>query len=325
MTSTTAASKTVVGIFDDMGSAESAVRELESSGISRDDVSIVANKNVEHDDTSSYAGKADTEPAGASHVAADAGIGAALGGVGGLLLSFVGLAIPGVGPVLAIGPIVAALGGAGIGAVAGGVIGALTESGVPEEDAQYYAEGVRRGQVLVTVHTDESWAEEARQVLDRNGAVDVENRVAEWRQRGWSGYNPGAEPLSADELRREREYYSAAERQGNEWEREEREQRETGSAPEGGTLEGTVWPHQEAQPIGKSLTGAEASNAATSSEQSGRQVRNDMDSPSNYSDAIENNRRRPDPAVVRAEQGFERAKDSAVRSAKRLGSRVYGK
>lgn len=218
---------------------------------------------------------------------------------------------------LALGPIVAALGGAGIGAVAGGVIGALTEAGIPEEEAQYYAEGVRRGQVLVTVHTDESRADQAREVLDRNGAVDVQGRVAEWRQRGWSGHNPGAEPLSADELRREREYYSAAQRQGDDWVREEREQRQTGSAPEGGTLEGTRWPHEEAQPIGKSL--------ATSSEESGRPLRSDIDSPSSYSDAVENNRRRPDPAVVRAEQGFERAKDSAVRSAKRLGSRIYNR
>lgn len=326
MTSTTASSKTVVGIFDDMNSAESAVRELQGSGISRDDISIVANQNVQSATGASYGGAADTTPAeGVGHVAADAGIGAALGGVGGLLLSFVGLAIPGVGPVLAMGPLVAALGGAGIGAVAGGVIGALTETGVPEEEAQYYAEGVRRGQVLVTVHTDEARAESAREVLDRNGAVDVQGRAAAWRERGWTGYNPGAEPLSADELRREREYYSAAQKQGEEWEREQREQRQSGSAPEGGTLTGTGYPHQEAYPIGSSLSGSEAQNAAMSSEQSSRQVRNDMDTPSNYGDANENNVRRPDSAVRRAEQGIERAKESAEESAKRLGSRIYNR
>lgn len=318
MTSTTASAKTVVAIFDDMTSAESAVRELEGLGISRDDVSIVANKNVESTARTGYgdtAGTAATE--GASHVAADAGIGAALGGVGGLLLSFVALAIPGVGPVLAVGPIVAALGGAGIGAVAGGVIGALTESGIPEEEAQYYAEGVRRGQVLVTVHTNESRAVQAQDVLDSNGAVDVQDRVAGWRERGWTGHNPGEEPLSADELRREREYYSAARQQGEEWTREEREQRQTGSAPEGGTLEGTRWPHEEAQPIGKSLAGAEASNAAASKEETGGAVDSDVDSPSGY--------RAQRPTLERAEQGIERAKDSVVDSARRLGSKIYDK
>ena len=211
----TTASKTVVGIFDSMTEAESAVRALESAGISRDDVSVVANKNT--------AGSAETVGSGTpttvttSNVATDVGIGAALGGVGGLLLSFAGLAIPGIGPILAAGPIIAALGGAGIGAVAGGIIGALTEAGVPEDEAHYYAEGVRRGQVLVTVRTDETRADQARQILDSNGAVDVEGRASEWRDRGWSGHNPGAEPLSADELRREQEYYSAADSQRGEW------------------------------------------------------------------------------------------------------------
>jgi hypothetical protein len=319
MTSTTASAKTVVGIFDDMASAESAVRELESTGISRDEVSIVANKNVENTAATQYGDTtADTSAtAGASHVAADAGIGAALGGVGGLLLSFVALAIPGVGPILAVGPIVAALGGAGIGAVAGGVIGALTESGVPEEEAHYYAEGVRRGQVLVTVHTDQSHADQVQQVLDRNGAVDVQGRVAEWKQRGWTGHNPGEEPLSADELRREREYYSAAQKQGEEWEREEREQRPTGSTMEGGTLTGTRWPHEEAQPIGRSLAGAEASNAAKSAEETGRPIESDVDSPSGY--RVTDDR----STVERAEQGIERTKDKVVDSARRLGSKVY--
>ena len=78
----------------------------------------------------------------ASDVVADAGIGAAIGGVGGLLLSAAGaLTIPVIGPILAAGPIAAALTGAGIGAAAGGLIGALTESGVPEEDAEILCRG----------------------------------------------------------------------------------------------------------------------------------------------------------------------------------------
>src|SRR5438045_800701 len=145
---TTTASKTVVGVFDNMDDAQSVVRELENAGFSREDISVVA-----HQENSGQAATPTGETPAATgempvasgetpatsdttaHVATDAGVGAALGGIGGLLLSFAGLAIPGVGPVLAVGPIVAALSGAGIGAVAGGIIGALTEAGIPEEEA----------------------------------------------------------------------------------------------------------------------------------------------------------------------------------------------
>ena len=137
--------KTIVGVFNSVQDANAAVSELETQGISRDDISVVANKNATGYDTMDDRDKA-------SDVIADAGIGAAIGGVGGLLLSAAGaLTIPVIGPILAAGPIAAALTGAGIGAAAGGLIGALTESGIPEEDAKYYAEGVRRGDVLVTV------------------------------------------------------------------------------------------------------------------------------------------------------------------------------
>jgi hypothetical protein len=145
----------------------------------------------------------------ASDVVADAGIGAAIGGVGGLLLSAVGaLTIPVIGPILAAGPIAAALTGAGIGAAAGGLIGALTESGVPEEHARYYAEGVRRGDVLVTVRTDNSRTDTVCDILDQHNAVDVDDRVRNWKDRGWDGYRDDAKPLEADELRQERGYYN---------------------------------------------------------------------------------------------------------------------
>ena len=326
---TLTASKTVVGVFDNMTDAENSVRELVNAGFSREHISVVASQNTSGQDATIGPGTEAATPAAAdatAHVASDAGIGAALGGVGGLLLSFAGLAVPGVGPVLAVGPIVAALSGAGVGAVAGGIIGALTESGIPEEEAHQYAEGVRRGHVLVTVRTDEERAERARDILDAQGAVDVEGRVSSWRERGWTGHNPGAEPLSADELRREREYYAAFELQGEEWTHEERaahEQRPTGSADEGGTLEGAVWPHPEAHPIDPERVDTAPVETGSVIGDATRPLRSDIDSSTSFGDAIENNRRRPDPAVVRAERGFERAKDSAVRSARRMASRIY--
>jgi uncharacterized membrane protein len=195
--------KTIVGVFSSVQEANEAVRELETQGISRDEISVVANKNATGYDTMQDRDKA-------SNVVADAGIGAAIGGVGGLLLSAAGaLTIPVIGPILAAGPIAAALTGAGIGAAAGGLIGALTESGIPEEDAKYYAEGIRRGDVLVTVRADSSQADRVCDILDRHDAVDVDDRVQNWKSRGWSGWSDTNQPYSTDDLRTERSYYQA--------------------------------------------------------------------------------------------------------------------
>lgn len=194
--------KTIVGVFNSVGDAHAAVHDLEAQGIPRDEISVVANKNAAGYETMESRDKA-------SDVVADAGIGAAIGGVGGLLLSAAGaLTVPVIGPILAAGPIAAALTGAGIGAAAGGLIGALTESGVPEEEAKYYAEGVRRGDVLVTVRVDEARANRVCNILDQHDAVDVDERVKNWQGRGWSGWNEKEQPYTSDELRRERNYYS---------------------------------------------------------------------------------------------------------------------
>jgi hypothetical protein len=159
-----------------MDDAQRAFDALQEEGFSRDEISFIANKNA----SESWGGSNATTDKGdtASDIAADAGIGAALGGAGGLLLSFAGLAIPGIGPVLAAGPILAALGGAGIGAAAGGLIGGLTESGISHEHAQHYAESVRRGDILITVRAEEARADRAAEILDDNGEVDIDRRVS---------------------------------------------------------------------------------------------------------------------------------------------------
>jgi len=195
--------KTVVGVFNSVPDAENAVSELERIGIPRGDISLVANKHA----TGYKEGTSDKT----SDVVADAGIGAAIGGVGGLLLSAAGaLTLPVIGPILAAGPIAAALTGAGVGAATGGLIGALTESGIPEDEAKYYAEGVRRGDVLVTVKSDSAFADRAREIMDDNGAVDVNDRVSNWKTRGWSGYDTKAVPYQPHELMEERRYYGEA-------------------------------------------------------------------------------------------------------------------
>jgi len=106
----------------------------------------------------------------ASGAATGAVTGGVVGGAAGLAASLMGLAIPGIGPIIAAGPIVATLSGAGVGAVAGGLIGGLTDMGVSKTDAEYYAESVRRGGALVTVRADDTRAERAAEIMREHGA-----------------------------------------------------------------------------------------------------------------------------------------------------------
>jgi uncharacterized protein (TIGR02271 family) len=122
-------------------------------------------------------------------VAGGAATGAVVGGLGGLLLGLGALAIPGIGPIIAAGPIMSALVGAGVGAAVGGLVGALTEAGVPEEQAGYYAEGVRRGSTLVTVEVPDHRVDEVVRVMDRFHPIDINQRASNWRQEGWTGFH----------------------------------------------------------------------------------------------------------------------------------------
>jgi hypothetical protein len=97
--------------------------------------------------------------------------------------------------------------GAGAGAVAGGLVGALTEAGVSPEHANYYAETVRRGGAIVTVKVDESRADRAAEIMRANGAIDLDERVSRWRDAGWEGWDPSAPPYTAEEAERERRLY----------------------------------------------------------------------------------------------------------------------
>ncbi|RPI29109.1 MAG: DUF2382 domain-containing protein [Chloroflexota bacterium] len=99
-----------------------------------------------------------------------------LGGLGGLLVGLGLLAIPGIGPVLAAGPIVTTLAGAGVGAAAGGLVGALVNAGIPSEQAEMYVEGVKQGGTLVTVTTSDDRAGRAVDIMNRYNPIDMENR-----------------------------------------------------------------------------------------------------------------------------------------------------
>jgi hypothetical protein len=148
-----------------------------------------------------------------SNAAAGAVTGGVVGGAAGLAASLMGLAIPGIGPIIAAGPIVSLLTGAGVGAVAGGLIGGLTDMGVSRADAEYYAEAVRRGGALVTVRADDARAERAAEIMRSHGAIDIERRVERWRQGGWSGYDEKAQPYTPADLAREEDLYGERDRE----------------------------------------------------------------------------------------------------------------
>jgi len=103
-----------------------------------------------------------------------AGTGAVLGGTLGWLVGIGSLAIPGLGPFIAAGPIMAALAGAGVGGTLGGVVGALVGMGIPEYEAKRYEGRVKSGGILLSVHCDNSeWTKKAKEILEATGAEDV--------------------------------------------------------------------------------------------------------------------------------------------------------
>jgi hypothetical protein len=200
--------KTVVGSFDSIAEAAAAARDLRAAGFIESDVNVIANNQqrpVGREGNTTAPTTGDTASGTATGIVA----GGALGGAAGLAASLMGLAIPGIGPILAAGPIAAALAGAGAGAVAGGLIGGLTDMGVSETHAEYYAEAVRRGGALVTVRADETRADEAERIIRSHGAFDIEDRAVQWKSAGWSGYNPSAEPFTFEEIERDRTLYRA--------------------------------------------------------------------------------------------------------------------
>jgi hypothetical protein len=126
--------------------------------------------------------------------------------VAGLLAGLGIMAIPGVGPVVAAGWLVSTLAGAAAGGAAGGVIGALTQAGIRNEDADIYAEGLRRGGAVVSARIPDRDAARLQAIMD-NSAVNIGERAAAYRRAGWQSFNPKATPYTAEQIRKERELY----------------------------------------------------------------------------------------------------------------------
>lgn len=157
------------GIYSSRTAVEGAVDALKAAGYRNTDISVLFPDNMGSKD---FAHEKNTKaPEG---TAAGATGGAVLGGALGWLAGIGALAIPGLGPFIAAGPIMAALAGAGIGGAVGGVAGALIGMGVPEYEAKRYEGRVKDGGILLSVHCDDSeWTRKAKDILEQTGAEDV--------------------------------------------------------------------------------------------------------------------------------------------------------
>ena len=184
------AQHTVTALFDRHEDASTAVSKLEAGGIPHSDISIVSNNDGDRHAGLVASGddhvSTDTKEKAKDGTGTGATLGTVIGGATGLLTGLGLIAIPGVGPVVAAGWLVATLTGAGIGAAAGGLAGGLTGAGVSEKDAHAYGEGVRRGGTLVTVKTNEARASMVMDILEQHGSVDLDQKAASWQQDGWT-------------------------------------------------------------------------------------------------------------------------------------------
>jgi hypothetical protein len=176
--------RAVLGIYPNYSSVENAVEVLKEAGFRNGDISVLfperaGSKDFAHD-------KGTRVPEGA---ATGAGTGALLGGALGWLVGIGTLAIPGLGPFIAAGPIMAALAGMGVGGAVGGITGALIGLGIPERQANHYEVRVKEGGILLSVHSDNAdWAKRAKGILERTDAQDISST-------GEADYVRGDKPL----------------------------------------------------------------------------------------------------------------------------------
>jgi len=157
------------GIYTTQSAVENAIDELKAAGYRNTDISVLMPENIGTKDLAHE--KRTKAPEGAT---AGAGTGVVLGGALGWLVGIGALAIPGLGPFIAAGPIMAALAGAGVAGAVGGVVGSLVGMGIPEYEAKRYEGRVKQGGILLSVHCDNSeWTKRAKDILEATGAEDV--------------------------------------------------------------------------------------------------------------------------------------------------------
>jgi hypothetical protein len=207
-------SRTVTRLFDSHIQAIDAVDQLEQAGVDRSDISLLANNADNWHEGHQHPGVDDDNDA-AEGAGKGATTGGLIGGAGGLLAGLGMLAIPGLGPVVAAGWLastaVGVIAGAAVGGATGGILGALKDAGHSDEEAQVYAEGVRRGGTLVSVKAHDDRATEIEQILAGRAGVDAFARGASYREMGWTGFDVDAPAYSADDVAQERVRYATGE------------------------------------------------------------------------------------------------------------------
>ena len=159
----------VFGIYKTVAQAESGVDALIGGGFSNNDVSVLMPDN---EGTKAFAHEKNTKaPEGTTTGAVTGGT---IGGTIGLLAGIGALAIPGVGPFIAAGPIMGTLAGVGVGGAVGGLVGALVGMGIPEYEAKRYEGRVKEGGILISAHCDTGdQITRAKEILKRTGADDI--------------------------------------------------------------------------------------------------------------------------------------------------------
>ena len=200
---------TISRLYNSHAEARAAVRDLEAAGVSHGDISIIASNadNWYDEKSNTYPDRdLDGKDDRAEGAATGGGLGAVVGGTAGLLAGLGIMAIPGVGPVVAAGWLVAALTGAVAGGATGGIIGALSQAGLSKEETEVYAEGLRRGGAIVSARVADADAARLQTIMDRS-SVRIADRAAAYRKSGWTTFDPNAKPYTVDEVNRDRSLY----------------------------------------------------------------------------------------------------------------------
>jgi hypothetical protein len=199
---------TICRLYESYGDANTVVLMLEAAGMPVSETSVISNNS---DDWYRAAEAANVVPLRKRRAITASGgkfegaaIGAAIGATAATAASLVTvLALPGIGAVVGAGWLAALLGSMAVGGVSGGLLGALTNAGIKEEDAQVLVEGVRRGGTLVAAHVPRSELPRVESIMDRR-AVNLADRSELYRKSGWQSFDSKALPYTADQVRCER-------------------------------------------------------------------------------------------------------------------------
>jgi len=199
---------TICRLYDSYSDANRVVLMLEAAGLPASETSVISNNSDTWYSAPKNAGVVPVRKDGTGSEADSKGegaiIGAAIGATAATAASLITmLAIPGVGAVVGAGWLAALLGSMAIGGVAGGLLGALTNAGISEEDAQVFVEGMRRGGTLVAARVPQAEAPRIETMMNQS-AVNLGERRELYRKSGWQCFDPNAGPYTADQVRSER-------------------------------------------------------------------------------------------------------------------------